>query len=411
MTPPAHSPLPLQGIRVLEYAQYVAGPFAGMLLADLGADVVKIEPPDGDAWRRYEPFAAGESRYFYALNRNKRSVVLDLKTDEGRLASRALIRSADAVLHNLPPERARAFELDRSSVRTVNPAAVWCCVSALGSDGPEASLTAFDLVAQALSGLLLANAQSSDGVPRRAGGIAMADFTAGLLAAVAVLAGVVGRERSVDRTGPAMEVSLLGAALAVQAQRFVSVQTIDPEVRRDVASLASPDDLARRARAQRAADELEPYYRAYAALDGFVVVACLRESQRLAAAEVLGLDDPWADNPQAPPVDDGERERRLALVRDFERRIACEPVSVWVQRFRAAGVPAAEVRMLEHLFHDDQVQANGLVHEVTHDGAGAVKLLGSLFKVDGLVTPPARGIPALGEHTEEVLAQCRQPLA
>ena len=113
--PPAHSPpLPRpQGIRVLEYAQYVAGPFAGMLLADLGADVVKIVCRMGHAWRRYEPFAAGESRYFYALNRNKRSVVLDLKTDEGRLASRALIRSADAVLHNLPPERARAFELDR----------------------------------------------------------------------------------------------------------------------------------------------------------------------------------------------------------------------------------------------------------------------------------------------------------
>ena len=113
--------LPLDGIRVLEYAQYVAGPFAGMLLADLGADVIKVEPPGGDAWRHYEPFAEGESRYFYALNRNKRSVVIDLKDEDGREASRALIRTADVVLHNLPPDRARRFGLDRESVQRAQP--------------------------------------------------------------------------------------------------------------------------------------------------------------------------------------------------------------------------------------------------------------------------------------------------
>ena len=117
-------PLPLTGVRVLEYAQYVAGPFAGMLLADLGADVVKVEPPHGDAWRRYEPFAPGESRYFYALNRNKRSVVLNLKDEVDRQASRDLIRHADVVLHNVPEPRATEFELDRESVRAVNPDAV-----------------------------------------------------------------------------------------------------------------------------------------------------------------------------------------------------------------------------------------------------------------------------------------------
>jgi crotonobetainyl-CoA:carnitine CoA-transferase CaiB-like acyl-CoA transferase len=413
---PASDRLPLEGIRVVEYAQYVAGPFAGMLLADLGADVVKVEPPMGDAWRRYEPFAPGESRYFYALNRNKRSVVLDLKGEEGLLASRALIRTADAVVHNIPPGRAREFELDRESVRAVNPAAVWCCVSALGSDGPDASLTAFDLVAQALSGLLLANAQGSEGVPQRAGGIAMADFTAGLLAAIAVLAGMVGRERRSDGGGAGLEVSLLGAALAVQAQRFVSVDAIDGEppahVRdRDGPGTATAEDLKRQARAQQTADELEPYYRAYAAADGFFVLACLRERQRLAAAGVLGIQDPWAANPQAPPGDEPERAQRLALVREFERRIAAESAAVWVERFRSAGVPASEVRPLGRLFEDDQVQANGLVQAIDHDGVGAVRLLGSVFKIEGLATPPRRGIPGLGEHTEEVLAQCRHPQA
>ena len=395
--------LPLEGIRVLEYAQYVAGPFAGMLLADLGADVIKIEPPTGDAWRRYEPFAEGESRYFYALNRNKRSVVLDLKDEEGIRASTSLIRTADVVLHNVPPDRARRFALDRESVRDANPAAVWCCVSALGSDGPEAELTAFDLVAQALSGLLLADARGSDSVPERAGGIAMADFTAGLLAAIAVLSGLLGR--GCDGAG-GFEISLLGAALAVQAQRFVSVEALDgaPRGGRHRRALATSEDLEQLARARRAHDELEPYYRAYLAADGFLVLACLHEGQRVAACAVLGLEDPWAGNPQAPPANAAERARRLALVAEFERRIATETADHWVQRFRAAGVPSSEVRLLEELFEHDQATANGLVHTLEH-GVGPVKLLGSLFKIDGLVTPPRRAIPALGEHTDEVIRE------
>jgi crotonobetainyl-CoA:carnitine CoA-transferase CaiB-like acyl-CoA transferase len=401
--------LPLAGLRVLEYAQYVAGPFAGMLLADLGADVIKVEPPAGDAWRHYEPFDEAESRYFYALNRNKRSVVLDLKAEDGRQASRALLRTADAVLHNFPPERARAFGLDRAAVSECNPRAVWTCVSALGSDGPDAAVTAFDLVAQALSGLLLSNAQAERGVPQRAGGIAMADFTAGLLAALAVLGGLLSRERTAH--APGLEVSLLGAALAVQTQRFVSVEALDRPARDQRlagAPVATPDDLRRQAQARRDCDDLEPYYRAYAAADGFFVLACLRERQRAAAAAVLELEDPWAANPQAPPQDASERAQREALVAEFERRIAEVPAETWVRRFRAAGVPAAEVRLLDQLFEDDQVRANGLVQTVEHDRVGAVKLLGSLFKIDGAATAPQRAVPGLGEHTEEVLAACRQ---
>ena len=400
--------LPLDGVRVLEYAQYVAGPFAGMLLADLGADVIKVEPPSGDAWRHYEPFAEGESRWFYGLNRNKRSVVLDLKTEAGVSASRSLLHTADAVVHNLPAGRAASFGLDRESVRAANPDAIWCCVSALGSDGPESSLTAFDLVAQALSGLLMANASGSDAVPKRAGGIAMADFTAGLLAAVAVLAGLVARGGK--RCAPGVEVSLLGAALAVQAQRFVSVQALDAPDRAPRAAgpeLATPADLEAHAVEQRAAEELEPYYRAYAASDGFLVLACLNASQRALAAETAGVRDPWSANPQAPPEDALERERRLAVVAEFERRFATLPAADWVARLRAAGVPAAEVRRLAAQFEHQQVIANGLVQTVQHPRVGEVKLLGSVFKVDGASMPARHPVPGLGEHTDQVLAETR----
>jgi crotonobetainyl-CoA:carnitine CoA-transferase CaiB-like acyl-CoA transferase len=394
--------LPLEGLRVLEYAQYVAGPLAGMLLADLGADVVKVEPPAGDAWRRYEPFDTGESRYFYALNRNKRSVVVDLKTEAGRQASRALIAGADAVIHNQPPERAARWGLDRESVREINPRAAWCMVSALGSDGPEAELRAFDLVAQALSGLLLTDARPGDAVPRRPGGIAIADFTAGLLAAVSVLAGLVGRNGGA--AAPGVEVSLLGAALAVQAQRFVSVGAVD-EPPAAAERAATPGDLAAQSARTRAAEELEPYYRAYRAADGFFVLTCLNEAQRRTALRLLELEDPFVADPQAPPASPAERAARLALVRRFETAFAEESSGHWIRRLRAAGVPAAPVRSLDQLFQDPQARANGLVQEVAAPAAPDVRLLGGVFKVEGEPAGARRGVPALGEHTAEVLAE------
>lgn len=411
--PSLNGALPLDGVRVLEYAQYVAGPFATMLLADLGADVVKVEPPGGDAWRRYEPFRDGHSRYFYALNRNKRSVVIDLKTEAGRSDSERLIAGADAVVHNFGDEQAAAFGLDRERVAELNPDAVWCAVSAFGSDGPQAGLKAFDLVAQALSGLLLADVRVGDEVPHRAGGIAMADFTAGLLAAVAVLAGLVGRGGERSRA-PALEVSLLGAALAVQTQRFVSVESIDAPAReRRLAGppVATAEDLAAQAARTSAHDELEPYYRSYRAADGFFVLACLNERQRSGALAVTGLDDPYVANPQAPPADEAERSARVAHSRCLEQVFATATVQEWVGRLRAAGAPAAEVRVLEQLFDDPQVRANGLVDELNAPEVGAVRQLGALVKVDGRTPACRRPAPGLGEHSTEVLEALRAGIA
>jgi crotonobetainyl-CoA:carnitine CoA-transferase CaiB-like acyl-CoA transferase len=403
------NPQPLAGLRVLEYAQYVAGPFAAMLLADLGADVIKVESPVGDAWRRYEPFREGHSRYFYALNRNKRSVVLDLKSEDGRRESERLIASADAVLHNFPVLSAVAYGLDRESVRAINPRAVWTSISAFGSDGPQAELKAFDLVAQALSGLLLADAREGDTVPRRAGGIAIADFTAGLLAAIAVLAGLVGAREDTD--GHGLEVSLLGAALAVQSQRFVSVEELDaPDRMRRLgqAPFAVPEDLATKAEATARHDELEPYYRAYEAADGFFVVACLNERQRRSVGIVTETSDRFAANPQAAPVDERERAERSAHTRRLEEIFATQSVAEWLRRMREANVPAAEVRLLDHLYEDPQVKANGLVQQLEVPGVGAVRQLGSPFKVDGSSQPSRLCAPTLGQHTNEILEQLQE---
>ena len=373
--------LPLDGMRVLDYGQYVAGPFATMLLSDLGADVVKVEPPRGDEWRRYDPFEEGESRYFYALNRGKRSVALDLRTEAGRAASRELIAGADALVHNCLPERARRFGLDRDSVQAVNPRCVCVCVSSFGSSGPDAERPAYDLIGQALSGLLLADPRPGE-VPRRAGGLALADFTAGLLAAVAVAAGLAGRgERAAE-----VEVSLLGAALALQAQRFVAVEGRDDP---------GHGGRSRRGRAWRRSTPTTARTRARTASSRSPASTPTSGAR---VCELLGLSDPLAENPQAEPADAAERAgragaraRRRGRLRAAGRR---EAVAAW----RRAGCRRARCERWPALR-----RRAGAGERPRADGRAAGRgsrcgCSGSPFKVDGGPAGRGRPAPGLGEH-------------
>lgn len=405
-TSTAASPLPLVGLRVLDYSQFVAGPLAAMLLADLGADVIKVEPPAGDAYRHYEPLGDGESRRFYALNRNKRSIVCDLKTEQGRAVSRALIASADAVIHNSPPSRAALFGLDAEAVRQVNPAAVVAVVSAFGSDGPQAGRVGYDLIAQAYSGLLMADARLDDEVPRRSGGIPYSDITAGLLACISVTAGLAARD-SAHR--PHLEVSLLGAALATQVQTFVRTSN-DQHPPTGQVPLVTPSDLAEVASGIAEHDALEPYYRCYEASDGFFALACLTLAQRERVLGLLDLHDAYAANPQAPPTSPDERAARAALAQQFAALFRARPVGHWVTRLGAANVPAGDVRLVRQLFDDDQVRDNGLVGQVQQRRGGTVDLLGSLFKVDGARPGAPAPAPGLGEHTAQLLDELSQPV-
>ena len=182
---------PLDGVRVVEVAQYVAGPLAGSLLAELGAEVIKVEPPDGDAYRRVMPVAPGVGRFFVPLNRGKRSVVLDLKSTRGRAALGKLVTTADVLVHNAPPARAESFGLAWEALHDAHPSLVVGVVTSFGPHGPLAGAPAYDLVAQGRSGLLTSHAAYGDRVPVRAGGIPMADLTAGHLLATGVLAALV----------------------------------------------------------------------------------------------------------------------------------------------------------------------------------------------------------------------------
>jgi len=389
---------PLEGIRVVEYAQYVAGPLAGALLAQLGADVVKVEPPGGDAYRAVMPVAPGVGRYFVPLNRGKRSVVLDLKTEEGRTGSEALLSRADVVLHNFPRARAEAFGLGWSHLHDAVPRLVVGVVTSFGADGPLAGAPAYDLVAQARSGLLTAHASPGDTVPVRAGGIPMADLTAGFLLSTGVLAALV-RARA-DGVGERVDVSLLAAALAVQIQDLV---VLDGEERAG-AGAATRADLAGRAEEIAVGLATNPYYRCYEAADGFFALACLNVAQRRAFLDCfdLGDGDPTIEAPDVLQDDESLVAGKRALVAAVEERIASAPVAEWLERFAAVGVPCGPVLAREAVPLDEQVRANRLLERVVQPGLGPVTLLGDLFGLGRSDIGPA---PSLGAHTDEVLAE------
>jgi crotonobetainyl-CoA:carnitine CoA-transferase CaiB-like acyl-CoA transferase len=390
--------LPLEGVRVIEVTQYVAGPLCGSLLAELGADVVKVEPPTGDAYRGTMPVSEELGRFFIPLNRGKRSVALDLKSDAGRSGLASLLRGADVVLHNALPQRARAFGLDWDELHAEHPALVMGVVASFGSRGPLATSPAYDLVAQARSGLLTAHASPGDTVPVRAGGVPLADLAAGLLLATGTLAALV-RARTTG-IGERVEVSLLAAAFAVQIQDMVWLEGEAIE-----GSLpATTADLAARADEIATGLETNPYYRCYEAADGFIAVACLNHGQRAAFAELLALDDPTVAAPDLLPDDPAIVAVKRAVTTRAERALRAESIATWLDRLAVRGIPCGPVHARERVHADPQVSANELLVDVDQPGLGLVKMLGRLFSLPGSLAPlgPA---PLLGEHTHEVLRE------
>jgi len=392
-------PLPLEGIRVVEYAQYVAGPLCGVLLADLGADVVKVEPPGGDGYRHVLPAAPGVGRYFVPLNRRKRSVVVDLKSHPGLAASARLVASADVVVHNFLPDRARRFGLEWEQLHAAHPALVVGRVTSFGTSGPLAGVPAYDLVAQARAGLLTAHASPGDAVPVRAGGIPMADLTAGFLLATGVLAALV-RARETGR-GELVDVSLLAAALAVQLQDLV---WLDGEEGAAGVELADRPHLDRRAGEIASGVAMNPYYRCFEASDGFVAVACLNLAQRQAFLALFGREDATIDAPDLVPEDPAVGAAKTQLTSAIADAFAHHSVEEWIARLESAGVPCGRVQQRESVHADPQVVAEGLIADVDQEGLGPVRLLAPFLRVGGR-SADAAPAPSLGADTDAVLAE------
>ncbi len=405
----------LDGIRILEFTEIIAGPFGGMLLSDMGADVIKIEPPWGDPWRHASPIEPGESKTFMSLNRGKRSLPLDLTKEEGREIVYRLIPDTDVVIINYRPDVAHNLGIDYDTLSDINPRLVYCDNTAFGRLGPDSQRPGYDIIAQALTGIMASEDKIEDGVPQQVTSTPVADFSTALAIAWSVCAGLFHRERS--GKGQMIETTLLGSALAVQSSRFMEVERTDTAAR---AEFFESLELMQEAGvpyeethsfyrehfdAARGRGTKHAYYRTYQAADGVLAVGCLSDPLRKRMLDVLGLHDIRFD-PDYDMFSGETREFNRNLNIQAEEIFRQRTVAEWLRVLDEAGVPAGPVRFIEDLTDDEQVTSNGLVVELEHSVVGKVKMVGPMVKMSETPLEAENASPALGEHTDEVLAEC-----
>lgn len=405
-------PGPLHGVSVLEFTEIIAGPFGGMLLADMGADVIKIEPPWGDPWRHAAPIQPGESKTFISLNRGKRSLPLDLTKPEARQIVYRLIHNTDVVIVNYRPDVPYNLGIDYETLSAKNPSLIYCENTAFGRNGPHSQRPGYDIIAQAMTGLMASEDKMQGGVPQQVQSTPVADFSTGIATAWSICAALYHRERT--GVGQKIETNLLGSALAAQSMRFMEVADTDTERRSEFLENL---DLLRQASTPYEdihayyRDHFDSwrgrvtsiYYRTYQAKDGVLAVGCLSDPLRKRLVDVLGLDDIRFQ----PGYDMLSEETRLFnenLTSHAERIFMQKGVSEWLDILDRAGVPAGPVRFVEELVADSQVVSNGLVVELEHSVVGKVKMVGPLVKMSETPLEPAIASPALGEHTDDILA-------
>jgi len=369
----------LDGIRVLDLTHYVAGPFCTLLLADQGADVVKLEPPAGDAIRRFPSSFEGESRLFLGLNRGKRGIALDLSREEGKRAARALAARADVLVEGFRPGVAAKLGLGADEMQALNPRLVYASISAYGQTGPLSARRGIDPIVQTFAGIPAE--QAGGGPPQLVQGHFL-DYFTGALAANAIALALLERART--GKGMRVEASLLASAAALQQGRLV--WAADREPRENVRDLLG-DRLA------RIYETADGHIYVYLDVDGF-----WERALAVLGLEHLGGDARWR-------TFRGRHAGRGELIPRIQEALRAESSEAWVARFEAAGVPCARVRWPWELLEEEQLRGMGMLKEVRHPDYGALRLIGAAFQAGG----PAGGSdlppPRLGEHTEEVLRE------
>jgi formyl-CoA transferase len=374
---------PLDGLTVLDLSRVLAGPYCTMILGDLGADVIKLEHPAGDDTRRWgPPFVAGESAYYLAINRNKRSAVVDFKTAPGAALIRRIAASADILVENFRPGTLEKAGLDLAELRRLNPRLITLTVSGMGASGPERDLPGYDFVVQASGGLMAITGPVA-GPPAKVG-VAIVDLTTGMLAANAILAALYARERS--GAGQHIDISLLESQVAWLANVGSAYLVTGEEPQRYGNAHAT----------------IVPY-QTFPASDGEFALAVGNDGQwrtlcAVIARPDLGADQRFASNPQ-------RIAHRAELVALLEEHFRAQPVAHWVALMQAAGIPAGAVRSIGQVLTDPQVLAREMVVTVQHPTIGDLKLLGIPFKFSGTPASIRRPPPLLGEHTAEVSAE------
>ena len=373
---------PLDGIRVIDLTRVLSGPFCSMLLGDMGAEVIKIESPAGDPVRGQGHHKNGFSWYFASFNRNKKSVVLDLYSDEGRQALARLLETADVLVENFRPGVLARMGFPQEELDRLNPRLIVASVNGFGSTGPYIDRPAFDFIAQAMSGFMSVNGPA-DQPPLRAAQ-PVTDLVAGLYTAFGIVSALHGRNR--DGAGQAVETSMVNGVLSMMAylasEHFVTGE--NPQRTGNDHPLVAP-------------------YGLYNAADGQIAIAASNDQVLGRLLAEIGLPDLLSD----PRFGSNDKRfaRREELHGLLDAALASDTRENWIVRLNRAGVPTGKIQTLKEVFADPQIQAQDMAIDVPHgEDRGTVRMLG--FPVKLSRTPCAARLPAprLGEHTEEVLA-------
>ena len=377
-------PLALEGMKIVDCSQVLAGPFCTMLLADMGADVIKVEKPAGGDDTRHmgPPFVSGESAAFLAMNRNKRSIVLDFKQKSGVEAAKRLAGDADVMIENYRAGTIDRLGLGYEEMSAANPALIYCSISGFGRTGPYSKRGGYDLIAQGMSGLM--SITGMPGSPPVKVGVPMADLNAGMFAAYGILSAYIHRLKTGE--GQYLEVSLLESALAYMVWES-GIYFTTGEVSRPLGS----------------AHRLSAPYQSLKTRDGYINVGAPNDTNWARMVRTMGREDLLEDGRFTDNA--GRMTNRADLESELERTLTEQDTAHWLEKFDRAGFPAGPVLDMEQVWNNEQVRARNMDVELEHPAAGTVRHIGLAAKLYGTPGRMEWPAPTMGQHTDEVLTE------
>lgn len=372
---------PLAGVRVVDLTRVLAGPFATQVLGDLGAEILKVEPPDrGDETRHFPPHRDGESHYFVSINRNKRSLVIDLQREAGREALRRLVATADVLVENFRPGVMDRLELSYAALSAINPRLVYCAISGYGQTGPLRDKPSFDVITQAMTGLMSVNGEG--GRPGVKLGLPIGDMVGGVFGPVAILSALL--ERQTTGRGRLIDVSLFDGTLGMLGY----LAQLSLLVGQDPEPVGSGHP------------QIVPYG-SFPTADGSIMIACLTPRFWTNLCRAIGRDDlPDDARFQTMPL---RRDHRAELDEIISAVTATRSTAEWETAFAVADVPCGPVLKVSQALHHPPAAAREMLVTVEHPTLGPIDMVGRPVKFPGATQAPLRPPPLLGEHTREIL--------